>query len=592
LQLDSDLFHSLAEVTGLSFALEEAGHWMPVPRMVVASAVPNERELMAKIFTRRVFGTSRLTAAIVAAACALLPQESVGSGESPAEALSLAFGPRIIDIALTLDVAAKQSLAASPETDVPGKLSFTDASGADRTYDVTIRIKGQYGSRRPIDAKPAFKIKLRNKEDRFFGLEQLTLNNMVQDRTMIHEALGYQVYEAVGVKVPSTGYARVSVNGEAYGLYLNVETIDRQFLKRQFGDDQGILYEGTYGIDLRASDIKKFQLDEGKDPGRAQLRALVRAVDGSGDDVFYGPTPQVDTKSFLAMMAAGTLLDDWDNYYQSNNYRIYWNPSARRWVFIPTGIDQTFGSNETRVLVFGAKGLLFQKCFSSERCTQEYAAAVRDAADRFEGLGLSARMDALVAVIDAASQEDPKKTYDAARMTRAREAMRAFIAKRPNEVRAALSCLDGGREIALGACAGIVAVNPAVNQCLEMVHDEAETNAGGISVGPCFGSKNQRWRLVANGDAFQLASVGLGTCLNVKGARHDEGAPLAPSSCAGTDSQIFSLNPIGQGTQLVARHSGKCIAVAPGAPKGAALVQVTCAPDAAQTWRVQRTIYR
>ena len=281
------------------------------------------------------------------------------------------------------------------------------------------------------------------KDDRFFGLEQLTLNNMVQDPTMMHEALGYQVYEAAGVRVPSTGYARVSVNGQAYGLYLNVETIDRHFLKRRFGDDGGILYEGAYGVDLRAADAEKFELHEGKDPGRAQLKTLIRALDAPGDDVFYGRDSLVDTPSFLAMMAAGSLLEDWDNYYRSNNYRIYWNPSAGRWVFIPTGIDQTFVSNSTTV--FGATGLLFQKCLASERCTKEYAANVRDVADRFEGLGLPARMDALLAVIDAAAQDDPKKTYDAAKMGAARDAMRVFIAKRPDQVRAALKCRRRGR---------------------------------------------------------------------------------------------------------------------------------------------------
>ena len=282
-----------------------------------------------------------MTAVIVAAAGALLLQKGAASGGSPTDEPGLAFGAKIIDIALTLDEAAKQSLVAAPEAGVPGQMSFRDASGADKTYDVTIHIKGQKGSARPLDAKPAFKVKL-GKDDRFFGLEQLTLNNMVQDTTMVHEALGYQVYEAAGVNVPATGYARVSVNGQAYGLYLNLETIDTHFLKRRFGDDRGILYEGAYGVDLRAADAEKFQLHEGKDADRAQLKTLIRALDAPGDDVFYGTPPQVDTRSFLAMMAAGTLLEDWDNYYHSNNYRIYWNPSASRWVFIPTGIDQTF----------------------------------------------------------------------------------------------------------------------------------------------------------------------------------------------------------------------------------------------------------
>jgi hypothetical protein len=122
------------------------------------------------------------------------------------------------------------------------------------------------------------------------------------------------------------------------------------------------------------------------------------------------------------MMAAEALLSDGDNYYTSNNYRIYWNPSVGRWFFIPTGIDQAFGGYGPTT-VFGARGLLFQKCLASERCTRDYADKVRDVADRFEGLGLPAKMDTLLSVIDAASQADPKKNYDAATMTAARAAI-------------------------------------------------------------------------------------------------------------------------------------------------------------------------
>jgi len=216
---------------------------------------------------------------------------------------------------------------------------------------------------------------------------------------------------------------------------------------------------------------------------------------------------------------------------------------------------------------------------------------VRDVTERFESLGLAARMDALLSVIDTAAQGDPKKSYDQPRMARARDSMRGFIAKRPAEVRTVLSCLESGGPHAFAACAGIVASNPAVKKCLEIAREDEEDSTRRIGVTPCHGSRDQRWRLVPTGDAFQLASVSAGTCLDVKGARHDEGAPVEPSACAGTDSQLFSLSPFGQNTLLVARHSGKCVAMPPGATRGAALIQVTCAQDAAQTWRVQRSIY-
>jgi CotH kinase protein/Ricin-type beta-trefoil lectin domain len=511
------------------------------------------------------------------------------STDSPRDAPSLAFGAKIIDLALTFDAAAQQSLVAASDIDVPATMTFRDASGAEQTYHVTIRIKGQLGSRRRLDEKPAFKVKL-GKDDRFFGLEHLTLNNMVQDPTMVHEALGYQVYEAAGVTVPTTGYARLTVNGHAYGLYLNLETTDARFLKRRFSDDSGILYEGAYGVDLRAGDEEKFQLHEGRDPDRAQLKTLVRALDAPGEGIFYGGSPLVDTVSFLHMMAAGVLLDDWDNYYSSNNYRMYWNPAASRWFFVPTGIDQTFAGDSTTV--FGATGLLFQKCLAFERCTNDYLAALREVAGAFDRLGLAAKMDALLSVIDAAAQADPKKYYDAATMQSARGAMRAFIATRPNEVRAALSCMDGGREATVGACAGIVAVNVAFNQCLEVVSRTAAQNPGIARVSRCEGGIRQRWHLVAKGDAFSLVASN-GNCLEVTGGSPDEGATLQQSACTGVDSQLFFRRSVTEDAQFVAKRSGKCVAATPGNPRdAAALVQVTCTQDSAQAWRLQRSIYK
>jgi hypothetical protein len=258
-------------------------------------------------------------------------------------------------------------------------------------------------------------------------------------------------------------------------------------------------------------------------------------------------------------------------------------------VFIPTGIDQTFGSRSTAP--FGATGLLFQKCLASERCTADYAATVRDLADRFEALDLAARMDALLATIDTASREDPKRNYSAGTMNKAREAMRVFIERRPGRVREAPSCLDGQQEVAVGACAGVVTVNAAVDQCLEVVRDDAARNAGGIGVGPCSGGPNQRWHLARVGEAFALTSVAGGACLHVKNASQDDGAAVASSSCSGADHELFSLTPLSGSTQLVARHSAKCLAVVPAPGPGADVVQVTCADDLAQTWRVQRSIY-
>jgi spore coat protein CotH len=342
---------------------------------------------------------------------------------------------------LQLDEAAITSLKASPDVEVGGRLSVSEPSRA--PLPVAVRLKGQLGSKRSIDDKPALKIALQNGH-RVFGFENLTLNNMVQDPTMLHEALGYRIYADAGVTVPETRYLQLTINGRPRGLYLLVETIDRQFLARRFGDASGILYEGAYGTDFRERHLNRFELDEGQDPGRAELKRLIHAANQPGDGVFYGPGARVDTASFVSMVAVQVLIADWDNYYHSNNYRIYWKPAARRWFFIPTGIDQAF-STTRRVTAFGGTGVLIAKCLRSERCTTDYVAAVRRVADRMPRLNLTKQMEQLAAAIEPAAAADAKKPYRADETRAARLAMRRLITSRPALIRAEIARREAAR---------------------------------------------------------------------------------------------------------------------------------------------------
>jgi hypothetical protein len=113
-----------------------------------------------------------------------------------------------------------------------------------------------------------------------------------------------------------------------------------------------------------------------------------------------------------------------------------------------------------------------------------------------------------------------------------------------------------------------------------------------IGVSPCRGAAKQRWRLVPRGDAVQLAAVGSRNCVEVEDGSRGDGARALQRACTNGDNQLFTVRSAALGTQLVAAHSGKCISVAPGNPKGAALIQVTCRTDAAQMWSVQRSIYK
>lgn len=110
--------------------------------------------------------------------------------------------------------------------------------------DVGIRRKGGFGSSRPIKTgKSGLKVRFDKfvKGQVFYGIKRLTLNNMFQDRSMLHETLTYELFHALDLPASRTGYAFVTLNGENYGLFLNLETLDEISLPQWFPTTQHLL---------------------------------------------------------------------------------------------------------------------------------------------------------------------------------------------------------------------------------------------------------------------------------------------------------------------------------------------------------------
>ena len=77
----------------------------------------------------------------------------------------------------------------------------------------------------------------------YYGLDKLSLNNLIQDNTMMKDYLTYRMMNEFGVAAPLCSYVYITVNGEDWGLYLAVEAVEESFLLRNFGMDCGELYK-------------------------------------------------------------------------------------------------------------------------------------------------------------------------------------------------------------------------------------------------------------------------------------------------------------------------------------------------------------
>jgi len=304
------------------------------------------------------------------------------------------------EVQLTLPPTSIAELEAEPKEYVEGTFSLAETDGTPGSagpfsapLTVGIELKGNTGSLRSVNEKAAFKIKFDKfvENQSFLGLEKMTLNNMVQDASMIHETLTYQAFHDMGVPAPHTGFAYLTVNGKSYGLHLNIETQDAQSLENAFGTPfmapPQHLYSGEYGADVSNAKWEALEVSEGKkkNPGdKADLEAFVAAVEASGSF-----SQRVAAVADLSEMTKDWLVEkyvgNWDGYagraldsLHPNNYYLY-SDAAGRFQMMPWGTDQTWQHGQD--LDFGGgSGVLFSDCLADTGgCKQQYLAAGREA---------------------------------------------------------------------------------------------------------------------------------------------------------------------------------------------------------------------
>lgn len=76
----------------------------------------------------------------------------------------------------------------------------------------------------------------------YHGLDKLSLNNLIQDATMMKDYLAYTLMNRMGVPSSLCSYVQINVNGEPWGLYLAVEGVEDAFMDRN-GITKGELYK-------------------------------------------------------------------------------------------------------------------------------------------------------------------------------------------------------------------------------------------------------------------------------------------------------------------------------------------------------------
>jgi len=161
------------------------------------------------------------------------------------------------------------------------------------------------------------------------------------------------------------------------------EGFDERFLKRHFSDATGNLYDPSWAQDVdsplecdsgpgkTSSDVETTR----KFPPQPDRERLVATLLGPIATRLSAATQVLDVDRFFGTVGLQILLDDWDGYARhNNNYRLYWDPSQERFVFLPHGMDLLLYTPQSPIYWPEFTGLVARRVFEAPGVPQRIKA--------------------------------------------------------------------------------------------------------------------------------------------------------------------------------------------------------------------------
>ncbi len=306
--------------------------------------------------------------------------------------------------------------------------------------DVGVRKKGFIGSQ--SSTKPSLKLRFdKYVDDQSLGgvMQRMTLNNSVQDPSMINTCLALQIFAAAGNPASRCNFATVSLNGRDLGLYVHVEELKAPFLARHFASADGNLYEGTisdFTPEYRGT-IEKKNNEDADD--WSDVDAVVAALADPSEAGWEDLAAIVDLDRFLTYWATEVLVGHWDGYAGNRNNHQYYREPGGRFVFIPWGPDGTFHLDDDpnpfdnvtnpppSVLALTA---IPNRLYNDNEWRARYAERLKQLLEAvWDEEALLASVDEMAAIVQARALPDDRP--EAAADT---ERVRQFIGKRRAEI--------------------------------------------------------------------------------------------------------------------------------------------------------------
>ena len=234
---------------------------------------------------------------------------------------------------------------------------YTTSFSVDTIFPVGFRLRGNTSL---FSAKKSFKVSFNTFESgsQFQGVEKLNLNGEHNDVSVMRAKLCWEMYRDIGVPASRTSHVEVYVNGEYMGIYLNVEHIDEEFIKKRYTDKVGNLYKclwpatleylgpepDAYKLTSNGRRVYELKTNLERDD-YSRFARFMEVLHNTSDEEFACSIERVfNVDDYLKVAALDVLTGNWDGYIvNKNNYYLYENSLTGRMEYIPYDLDNTLG---------------------------------------------------------------------------------------------------------------------------------------------------------------------------------------------------------------------------------------------------------
>ncbi len=168
----------------------------------------------------------------------------------------------------------------------------------------------------------------------------ILLDSHYRDLSLMRNALGLLLSSKLGRPTPYTEHVEFYINGEYYGVYVQVERIDEYFFNR-IGIGNGPVFKSVDHLGRFAwqpSDTlgtTGFEAKRGSEEYLYLVRQLIDAVN------LFSPL-SFNIEDFIANAAVSLAINDTDAI--SKNYYLHYTPGSE-WRYYPWDRDATFGNS-------------------------------------------------------------------------------------------------------------------------------------------------------------------------------------------------------------------------------------------------------